>query len=63
MDKFIDLSSVTNPRFPNYLALLALGQILAGEKDAPRERVVTEEVKVRGRNACQAAEALGPARG
>ena len=32
--KFIELSPVTNPRQPHYLALLALGQILAGDEDA-----------------------------
>ena len=32
--KFIDLSPATNPRYPHYLALLALGQTLAGDEDA-----------------------------
>lgn len=32
--KFIELSPSTNPRYPHYLALLALGQILAGDTDA-----------------------------
>jgi tetratricopeptide (TPR) repeat protein len=32
--KFIELSPATNPRYPHYLALLALGQILAGDEDA-----------------------------
>ncbi|WP_323767705.1 winged helix-turn-helix domain-containing tetratricopeptide repeat protein [Marinovum sp.] len=32
--KFIDLSPATNPRYPHYLTLLALGQILAGYESA-----------------------------
>lgn len=32
--KFIELSPSTNPRYPHYLALLALGQVLAGDADA-----------------------------
>lgn len=32
--KFIDLSPATNPRYPHYLALLALGQVLDGDEDA-----------------------------
>ncbi|MEM5542658.1 winged helix-turn-helix domain-containing protein [Sulfitobacter sp. AS92] len=32
--KFIDLSPATNPRYPHYLTLLALGQILAGHESA-----------------------------
>lgn len=31
---FIELSPSTNPRYPHYLALLALGQILAGDTEA-----------------------------
>jgi DNA-binding winged helix-turn-helix (wHTH) protein len=31
--KFIELSPSTNPRYPHYLALLALGQILTGDAD------------------------------
>lgn len=34
LKKIIELGPVTNPRYPHYLALLALGQILAGEADA-----------------------------
>ena len=33
VEKFIELSPVTNPRYPHYLTLLALGQILAGAAD------------------------------
>jgi len=32
--KIMELGTVTNPRYPHYLALMALGQILAGEADA-----------------------------
>lgn len=32
--RFIALGEVSNPRYPHYLALLALGQVLAGEIDA-----------------------------
>lgn len=34
MKKIMDLGTVTNPRYPHYLALLALGQILAGDANA-----------------------------
>lgn len=34
VNKFIALSPSTNPRYPHYLALLALGQILAGDAAA-----------------------------
>jgi len=32
--KIIDLGTIKNPRYPHYLALLALGQMCAGERDA-----------------------------
>jgi len=32
--KIIELGTVSNPRYPHYLALLALGQLLAGQTDA-----------------------------
>ncbi|MCU9840389.1 winged helix-turn-helix domain-containing protein [Ruegeria sp. WL0004] len=34
VQKIMELGTPTNPRYPHYLALLALGQILAGENDA-----------------------------
>lgn len=34
LKKIMELSTVTNPRYPHYLALMALGQILAGDTDA-----------------------------